>query len=120
MYFDFKNKHSFESRKEEATRILNKYPERIPIICEKCEKKNMSVPKLDKTKYLVPCDLNVGQFMFVLRKRMKLPSEQAIFLFVNGSIPSSSALVTELYDQHKDTDGFLYVSYSGENTFGNE
>lgn len=120
MYFDFKDKHSLEARKEEANRILNKYPERIPIICEKYEKKNISVPKLDKSKYLVPCDLNVGQFMFVLRKRMKLPSEQAIFLFVNGTIPSSSVLVNELYDKHKDKDGFLYVGYSGENTFGNE
>ena len=27
-------------------------------------------------QHLVPFDLKVGQFMFVLRKRMKLPSEQ--------------------------------------------
>ena len=39
MYFQFKNKHSFEDRKEEANRIINKYPERIPITCEKCDKK---------------------------------------------------------------------------------
>lgn len=25
----------------------------------------------------------------------------------------------ELYTQHKDEDGFIYVMYSGENTFGN-
>lgn len=24
----------------------------------------------------------------------------------------------ELYEQHKDEDGFLYIAYSGENTFG--
>ena len=39
MYFQFKDKHPFEDRKEEATRIINIYPERIPIICEKCDKK---------------------------------------------------------------------------------
>ena len=93
MYFQFEDKHSFEDRKEEATRIINKYPERIPIICEKCDKKNMSVPTLDKTKYLVPFNLTFGQFIFVLRKGMKLPLEQAIFLLVDGSIPSSNALV---------------------------
>ena len=80
----------------------------------------MSVPILDRTKYLVPFDLTVGQFMFVLRKRMKLPSEQAIFLFVNGIIPSSNALVQDLYHQHRDLNGVLYVGYSGENTFGNQ
>ena len=31
----FKQKHPFEKRKEEAERILAKYPQRIPVICEK-------------------------------------------------------------------------------------
>ena len=31
---DFKNNHAFEKRFEEAKRI-RKYPERIPIICER-------------------------------------------------------------------------------------
>lgn len=26
----------------------------------------------------------------------------------------------QLYDKEKDEDGFLYVAYSGENTFGDE
>ena len=116
----FKNNHTLEERTQESTRIMTKYPERIPIICENYEKNNVSVPTLDKTKYLVPMDLTIGQFMFVLRKRMKLPSEQAIFLFVNGIIPSSNALVQDLYQQHRDVDGFLYIGYSGENTFGNQ
>ena len=66
----------------------------------------MSVPILDRTKYLVPFDLTVGQFMFVLRKCMKVPPEQAIFLFVDGIIPSSNALVQDLYHQHRDLDVF--------------
>merc|ERR1711953_1216997 len=31
----------------------------------------------------------------------------------------SSWTMGELYSQHKDADGFLYIAYSGENTFGN-
>lgn len=30
----------------------------------------------------------------------------------------NSASVGEVYEEHKDEDGFLYVQYSGENTFG--
>lgn len=112
----FKSTHSFEQRLQESTRIIQKYPERIPIICEKA--KNSNVTDLDKSKYLVPCDLSIGQFMFVIRKRMKLASEQAIFLFVNNSIPSTSSSVLQIYDSYKDEDGFLYITYSGENTFG--
>jgi len=29
-----------------------------------------------------------------------------------------SASVGEVYEEHRDEDGFLYVQYSGENTFG--
>ena len=80
--------------------------------------RSQSVVDIDKKKYLVPSDLTVGQFMFVIRKRLKLPPEQAIFLFVNGTIPPTGALMNQIYEEHRDVDGFLYITYSGENTFG--
>jgi GABA(A) receptor-associated protein len=73
---------------------------------------------IDKKKYLVPSDLTCGQFLYVIRKRLKLPAEKAIFLFVDGKIPSTSAMLNEIYEQHRDADGFLYMSYSDENVFG--
>ena len=76
--------------------------------------------EIDKKKYLVPSDLTAGQFVYVIRKRLKLPAEQAIYLFVNASIPPSSALLNSLYEKQKDPDGFLYINFSSENTFGNE
>ena len=114
----FKKDNSFESRKSESDRILDKYPDRIPIICEKNKSANNDIPYLDKIKYLIPNNLTIGQFIYVIRSRMKLPSEKAIFLFVNGSIPSSSELISLIYENNKDRDGFLYITYSGENTFG--
>jgi len=29
-----------------------------------------------------------------------------------------AALMADVYDEHKDIDGFLYMTFSGENTFG--
>jgi GABA(A) receptor-associated protein len=130
----FKAEHSPEKRKLESgennsfsflvyfphfyvlARIRSKYPDRVPIICEKAPKSN--VPDIDKKKYLVPSDLTVGQFVYVIRKRIKLPAEQAIFIFVNGHIPSNASLLSAIYDEHTDPDGFLYLTYSGESTFG--
>lgn len=66
----------------------------------------------------MPVDLTVGQFVYVIRKRIKLPSEKAIFIFVNDILPPTAALISTIYEEHKDEDGFLYVLYSGENTFG--
>lgn len=30
----------------------------------------------------------------------------------------SAALMSSIYEENKDEDGFLYMTYSGENTFG--
>ena len=88
------------------------------MIAEKAPKSD--IPDIDKNKYLVPSDLTVGQFVYVIRKRMKLPAEKTIFVFVNRQLPSTAALLSTVYKDNADADGFLYVTYSGENTFGAE
>lgn len=68
---------------------------------------------------MVPADLTVGQFVYVIRKRIKLSPEKAIFIFVSGNVlPPTASLMSTVYEEHKDEDGFLYITYSGENTFG--
>lgn len=52
---------------------------------------------LDKKKYLVPSDLTVGQFYFLIRKRIQLRAEDALFFFVNNVIPPTSATMGQLY-----------------------
>ena len=105
-----------DRRRSESDRIRAKYPDRVPVICERADRSD--VPDIDKKKYLVPADLTVGQFIYVVRKRIKLRSDKSLFLFVNGKIPPSSQLMSVIYDENKDDDGFLYIVYSGENTFG--
>merc|ERR1712159_760709 len=112
----FKQEHPLEKRQAEAARIREKYHDRIPVIVEKAEKSD--IPDLDKKKYLVPADLTVGQFVYVIRKRIKLSPEKAIFIFVNNVLPPTAALMSSIYEEHKDEDGFLYIVYSGENTLG--
>lgn len=113
----FKSQYTFEVRSEESSRIMSKYSDKLPVICEK-SKNSSDIPNIDKIKYLVPMDLTVSQFLYVIRNRMKLSAEKAIFLFVGGTIPTNSALISQIYSQYKDPDGFLYLTYSGENVFG--
>ncbi|KAL3820715.1 hypothetical protein ACJIZ3_006620 [Penstemon smallii] len=112
----FKLEHPLEKGRAESGRIREKYPDRIPVIVEKSERSD--VPDIDKKKYLVPADLTVGQFVYVVRKRIKLSAEKAIFVFVKNMLPPTAALMSAIYDENKDEDGFLYMTYSGENTFG--
>jgi len=67
--------------------------------------------------YLVSAQ-TVGQFVYVIRKRISIPSDQAIFIFVNNTLPPTAALMSTVYEQNRDEDGFMYFMYSGENTFG--
>ncbi|KAB2613611.1 autophagy-related protein 8d-like [Pyrus ussuriensis x Pyrus communis] len=112
----FKMEHPLEKRQAEAARIREKYPDRIPVVVERAEKSD--VPQIDKKKYLVPADLTIGQFVYVVRKRIKLSPEKAIFVFVRNILPPTAAIMSAIYEENKDEDGFLYMLYSGENTFG--
>jgi GABA(A) receptor-associated protein len=115
----FRKRFSFEDRCIESVKIKDKFPGRLPIIVERSDR-SVNIQKLDKEKFLVPSDLNLSQFIFVVRRRLELPSETALFLFVGGILPTTGMLIRELYALHKDPDGFLYVQYSGENTFGSQ
>lgn len=97
-------------------RILEKYPDRVPVYVDK--KKESTIEDIEKHKYLVPKEMTMGNFIFILRKNIKLKPDQALFVFVNNIIPSNSELMSTIYDQHKSEDLFLHVIYSSENTFG--
>jgi hypothetical protein len=56
--------------------------------------------------------------MYVIRKRMRLRSEEGLFLFINNQIVAGSNIIGHIYDYSRDPDGFLYVQYAKENTFG--
>jgi len=116
MKFRFREENHLEQRKSEAEKIRTKYPDRIPVVVERVA--NSHIADIDKRKFLVPNDISVAQFMWIIRKRIQLPSEKAIFLFVNKTIPQSSSTMGQVYNTFKDEDGFLYIAYSGENTFG--
>jgi GABA(A) receptor-associated protein len=92
MEFKFKKQNpDIQVRKAEAIKILEKYPNRVPIICEKDPKSNMK--DIDKTKYLVPIDLTVSQFSFIVRKRLMLEKSSALFLLVNGKHAVSGGIL---------------------------
>merc|ERR1711963_586534 len=65
MKWQYKEEHPFEKRRAEGEKIRRKYPDRVPVIVEKSPK--AKIGDLDKKKYLVPSDLTVGQFYFLIR-----------------------------------------------------
>ena len=114
---NYKSKHTLEERKIESQRIRSKYPNRIPIIVTKGE--TCTLNDIDKNKYLVPIDITLGQFIFIIRKKIELNQNEGLYLFINNNVLGSvSSLMIDIYKNHKDEDGFLYITYQNENTFG--
>lgn len=113
----FKTDHTFIDRQKECNRILKKYPDRIPVICER-DKNKSDIPELLKKKFLLPRDLKMVEFIFIVRNKIKLNNSIALFFTINGNVPNSTQTMHNLYEEYKDRDGFLYVIYTSENTFG--
>jgi GABA(A) receptor-associated protein len=94
-------------------KLLGKYPDRVPVMVQS---------KIDAEtqvlKYMVPRDRTIAQMIVQLRKHIKMTPKQAVYLFVNNTLPPNSATVGQVWEQHKNEDHVLHIVYSLENTFG--
>jgi len=123
----FRKSYDFESRCNESQRIRDKYEDRVPIIVHRSPHEKI-IPNINRRKFLVPSDLSMAQFMYVIRKRIKLKAEQSLFLFVgdsqdpknrrSGSLVPTSKTISVIDEEFRDPDGFVYITYAGESTFG--
>lgn len=53
----------------------------------------------------------MGQFVYVIRKRIKLAPEKAIFIFVDEVLPPTAALMSAIYEEHKRVSVSLLTVY---------
>lgn len=113
---DFKSRTALEERKLQSSAVMKKHPGRVPVYVYK--HKRSKYDDIKKHKFLVPVDITVGSFLYIIRKQLSLTSDQGIFVFIGGVLPPTSALMSQVYKQHADEDGFLYIAFSHESVFG--
>lgn len=97
--------------------ILEKYPDRVPLIISPSKNDRNTYP-IDKSKYITPRELTLLQLQQIIRKRIHFPPEKALFMFINNKLFPITSMIGQIYDDYKDADGFLYITYCQENTFG--
>ena len=116
--FEYQTKNSLEFRKKECKKIFDKNPNKIPVICEKAKKCNLT-KELNKSKFLIPLYMSIYQFKNIIRNKLLLSNSETLFLLVNSKKAiTDNCLISELYNKFKDEDGFLYITYSTELTWG--
>ena len=118
MEFEFKKNNTLEKRKGQYEKIKSEYPEKVPIIIERA--KNCTINKIIKTKYILTNTLTMAEFIKIIRGKLEIEPERALFFLVNGkNTVSTNDSLGQIYDVYKDKeDGFLYMTYSEEVVYG--
>jgi GABA(A) receptor-associated protein len=104
------------SKTTALSNLLEKHPTRTPIIVRIDD--NIGSDQKGKLKYLVPNNMTVGEFMCLIRRRLKMKAEKGIFMFVNNVLPSITSTMGELHNIHENKEGILELTVKMENTFG--
>lgn len=114
----FKDLRSFATRKEEVANMRERFPSKIPVIVERYAKEK-NLPLLSKTKFLVPQELTMSQFVTVVRNRLQISARQSFYLLIdNRSMANLSMTISDVYAECGDEDGFLYITYASQEMFG--
>ncbi len=117
VFIPFKERKSFKERYNETSRIKDKYSDRVPVVVEPIKSLEPSF-RLDKEKFLVPNHLTIQDFILVIRKRLNVNQTQGLYFFIKNVLVVPTQSIGSLYKEHIDEDGYLYISYGIETTFG--
>ncbi len=119
-------KYDLETRLFQSTKLIKKYPNRVPIIVQPLP--GSPVPWVNKFKFLVPKTSPCSSIQCTIREEIVLDAEYALNYLVDVT-PSNSIkkqfqmlngaeLIGSVYLQFVKTDGFCYVYYDQEHCFG--
>jgi len=118
---NYKKTTPLEERLQKSTKMTSLYPDRVPIIIEMSPSSasyNTYISCSHKVKYLVPYNITMGQFIKILRDKIKIDQATALFFFIKNKIFPITSLIGEIYKENADEDGFLYIEFCEESTFG--
>lgn len=122
-YVPFKTLHTLEERKEKSTELRKNFPKKIPVVIERIDTRGSEkLPLLKNREQQIGADMTLGEFVkTILRPSIKLQPDQALIVFIENELPAMSMMMSQLYHQYGegvDRDGYLYISYIGQSTFG--
>ena len=115
--FNFRLEKSLEERFKESERIMKENPDRIPVICELGPQSKF--PGIHKTKFLVPRDMTVNQFHFILKRMINIDETRAMYLMADNNKSYKMLLLNKTMEEcynsyHDKKDNFLYIYYLSE------
>lgn len=116
----FKDESTFEKRFQLSEKIRQNYPDRIPVIVESYKKENL---QLSNGRFLINDTDTVHKLIYEVRKKIEnLRKEEALFFFCCNNdkefLAPATNTIGQIYEKHKDNDGFLYFFITKEQVYG--
>ena len=112
----FTDSKTIEERLYLAGKLMANNRDHVPVVVVG---NGINAPIITKQKYICPVSVTGDGFRKDIRDHMEaLDSTGALFYFVDNALLPMNKTMGEIYDRYKSNDGFLYVIYSVENTFG--
>lgn len=114
---DYCSSKCLQDRMKQSLQVKYKYPDRIPVFLSR--KDDKCIP-ISKNKFLVPKTMTFGELLYILRRHIELDPKKAMIVFLQDKniLPPCSSSMQQLFSDYMSNDGFLYMVYSQENTFG--
>ena len=108
------NNKSFQERLNESNNFKINYPNRIPVIIKS------EFDDFEKFKFLAPDEMKLIQLIYIIKKRKNINMTESYYIFTEDkNLMSGTTSISNIYNLHKNKDGFLYLYLNKENTFGN-
>lgn len=99
-------------------RLMQRHGENSRVACI-IDRLHADDPAIEGHKILVSADESFGSLIGNhLTHKVKLDAHQSLFYLIRDTLVSPSDVMGTLYEKYKDDDGFLYIVYTTENTFG--
>lgn len=118
MQSTFREKFSFQKRAELSERIRSRHYSKVPVIVDRAAD-SPNLPLLEKQKYLTPQHFTMANFANEILQHIPVQEQAHICFYVGNGVRAMPALLMQqVYEQYKDSDGFLYVSYGEYKSFG--
>ena len=110
----YADRYPLEARVAAVRRAETRRPDRVAAVIES----DGQLPAMPNDKFLLPMDLTGAQLSYIIRRRLTLQKESALFLLCDGRLVAASTTMRELRARHASADGFVYIEYTAENSFG--
>jgi GABA(A) receptor-associated protein len=112
----FKDSLTLQRRREISAKILATHNDKVPVIVNAAV---ASLPQLQKQKFLAPKHFTMAQFISEMLDQLPVDGTMHMCFFVGKGVAAMPAqLMQQIYEQYKDEDGFLYVTYNEHKTYG--